>query len=102
MLKCSTFSIVCRRCIHARPSELQLVIYASQAAAGIFHIHKAGILHRCAPLIFLFVKCYLIAICSDIACRNMLVDSGRVRVSDFGLSRSLAVVQVRVCAPQGA
>lgn len=48
---------------------------------------------------FLFVKCYLIAICSDIACRNMLVDSGRVRVSDFGLSRSLAVVQVRVCAP---
>ena len=33
-------------CVSRRPTLLELITYAKQAAAGIWHIHRACILHR--------------------------------------------------------
>jgi len=59
-----------------RHSALRLVKLASEAAAGVAHLHAHGIIHR------------------DLACRNLLVDEGAssVAVADFGFARLRAKV----------
>ena len=61
-------------------------MYAYQLAAGLAYVHLHGVVHRYAPLL----HCSLRAMsCSDIACRNVLLDAGKhcAKLSDFGLSR---------------
>jgi tRNA A-37 threonylcarbamoyl transferase component Bud32 len=61
-----------------RHSALRLVKLASEAAAGVAHLHAHGIIHR------------------DLACRNLLVDEGAssVAVADFGFAR----LRAKVCS----
>jgi serine/threonine-protein kinase CTR1 len=62
----------------ARVPYRQLVLMAQQAATGVVHLHREGVIHR------------------DLAARNLLVDEGfRVRVSDFGFARLKAAHQSR-------
>eukprot|EP00753_Platysulcus_tardus_P014675 PLAT4429.1.p1 GENE.PLAT4429.1~~PLAT4429.1.p1 ORF type:complete len:513 (-),score=214.74 PLAT4429.1:443-1981(-) len=60
--------------MRATLSMAQLLRMAMDTAAGIMHLHREGVIHR------------------DLACRNLLVDDHfRVRVADFGFSRTKEV-----------
>jgi len=49
-----------------------LLKFANDIVAGMVHLHSEGVIHR------------------DLACRNLLLDeSGTVKITDFGLSRTL-------------
>lgn len=56
-----------------RVDHIDFVRMAMEAAAGVVHLHKQGVIHR------------------DLACRNILVDRLlSVRVADFGYARVVA------------